>query len=65
MAVSNAVDLAILAERQSPQGDKQEGEDSLFLKSPVPQLKRLHSKPKAKAKCQIQQVLFDYEFGED
>jgi len=65
MAVSNAVDLAILAELQSPQGDKKEDEDSLFLKSLVPQLKRLHSKTKAKAKCQMQQLLFDYEFGEE
>ena len=64
-ALPNAVDLAILAELQSPQGDKKEDEDSLFLRSLVPQLKRLHSKTKANAKCLIQQMLFDYEFGEE
>ncbi len=62
--LSNTVDLAILAELKGADNKKdQEDEDSLFLKSLVPLLKRLDQKTKAKAKCQIQQLLFEYEFG--
>ena len=63
-AASNAIDLAILSELQSSQAPEKEDEVSLFLQSLVPQLKRLDPRTKAQAKCQIQQLLFEYEFGD-
>ena len=56
----NQVDFAILAELSR---DKEDDEDSLYLKSLVPQLKRLSQQTKACVKCQIQQLLFKAEFG--
>ena len=56
----NHIDLAILAELNK---DKDDDEDSLYMKSLIPQLKRLDQKTKAFVKCQIQQLLFQAEFG--
>ena len=62
------VDLAILEElkktSQPTPLEIDEDEDSLFMKSLVPQIKRLNFKVKARVKCQIQQLLFETEFGE-
>ncbi len=55
------IDLAILAELKNK--DEETDEDSLFMKSLVPQLKRLDSQKKSFVKCQIQQFLFQAEFG--
>ncbi len=55
----NKVDQAILDELRKDQDD----EDSHFLKSLIPQLKRLDPRSKAFVKCQIQQFLFEAEFG--
>ena len=56
----NQVDLAILAELSR---DNEDDEDSFYMKSLVPQLKRLNQQTKAFVKCQIQQLLFKAEFG--
>ncbi|XP_046851058.1 uncharacterized protein LOC124444477 [Xenia sp. Carnegie-2017] len=55
----NQVDLAILSELNK---DKDDDEDSLFMKCLIPQLRRLEHKKKALIKCQIQQLLFQAEF---
>ena len=57
----NHIDLAILAELNKDKDD--DDEDSLYMKSLIPQLKRLDQKTKAFVKCQIQQLLFQAEFG--
>ena len=56
----NKVDMAILDELKR---DHEDDEDSYFMKSLIPQLKRLNPRSKAFAKCQIQQLLFEAEFG--
>ena len=43
--------------------DNEDDEDSHFMKSLIPQLKRLNPRSKAFAKCQIKSALFEAEFG--
>ena len=52
--------MAILDELRR---DHEDDEDSYFMESLIPQLKRLNSRSKAFAKCQIQQFLLEAEFG--
>ena len=56
----NQVDLAILKELNR---DHEDDEDSIFMRSLIPQLKRLNARSKAVAECQIQQLWFKAEFG--
>ena len=53
--------MAILTELKNSK--EETDEDSLFMKSLVPQLKRLDPKTRSFIKCQIQQLLFQAEFG--
>ena len=63
-ALDNEIDMAIIAELKKPQEPPpvDTDEDSLFLKSLIPQLKRLNPKSKALVKCKIQQIMFQAEF---
>ena len=54
----NQVDVAILKELNR---DHEDDEDSLFMKSLIPELKRFDARSQAFAKCQIQQLLFKAE----
>ena len=60
-AANNEIDMAILTELKNSK--EETDEDSLFMKSLVPQLKRLDPKTRSFIKCQIQQLLFQAEFG--
>ena len=57
--VPSPIDMAILAELSGEKNNK----DTLYMKSLVPQLKRLNDETKAFVKCQIQQLLFKAEYG--
>ena len=57
----NKLDQAILDELRREKDE--DDEDSHFLKSLIPQFKRLDPRSKAFVKCQIQQLLFEAEFG--
>ena len=63
-AAANEIDMAILTELKNSSKEETD-EDSLFMKSLVPQLKRLDPKSRSFVKCQIQQLLFQAEFGID
>ena len=57
----NKLDQAILDELRREKNENDEA--SHFLKSLIPQLKRIDPRSKAVVKCQIQQFLFEAEFG--